>query len=59
MKLEDKKELLQLFKNADKVLYMICRENGMSWVRARYIYLAVRLFGNWVLRHDSSVKEAP
>ena len=32
-------------KKADKILYRLCREHGMSWVRAWYTYKCVRLFG--------------
>jgi len=32
-------------RDADKVLYRICREDGMSWFRAKYVYYAVRKFG--------------
>jgi len=31
---------------ADRVLYLICREDGMSWFRAQYVWAAVRL-GGW------------
>ena len=31
--------------NCDRELYRLCREDGMSWVRARYVFIAVRLFG--------------
>ena len=30
---------------ADKLLRKICREDGMFWFRALYIYIGVRLFG--------------
>ena len=32
-------------KKADEELYRICREDGMSWVRAQWVYRAVRLYG--------------
>jgi hypothetical protein len=32
-------------KHADRLLYKLCRKDGMSWFRAKYIYHAVRLFG--------------
>ena len=32
-------------KEVDKLFYEICRELGVSWFRAKYMYLAVRLFG--------------
>ena len=34
-----------LRKMCDQELYLTCREDGMSWVRAHYVYYAVRLFG--------------
>lgn len=30
---------------ADKLLRKICRDDGMNWFRAWYVYLAVRVFG--------------
>lgn len=32
-------------KQADQVLRRLCREDGMSWFRAWYVYRSVRLFG--------------
>ena len=32
-------------KKADKILYRICREDGMSWFRAHYVLRGVRWFG--------------
>jgi len=32
-------------KAADKILYRLCREDGMPWFRAQYVYYAVRKFG--------------
>ena len=32
-------------KAADKILYRLCREDGMNRVRAWYTYRTVRLFG--------------
>lgn len=32
-------------KKADKILYRLCREDGMEWFRAQYVYRAVRMFG--------------
>lgn len=32
-------------KLADKILFNICRQDGMSWSRANWVYYAVRLFG--------------
>lgn len=33
-------------RHADRVLYLICREDGMSWFRAQYVWLGVRI-GGW------------
>ena len=30
----------------DKHLYRICREDGMSWLRAKLVYIGVRIFGS-------------
>ena len=35
----------RLRKKADQILYDICREDGMSKLRAEYVYNAVRVFG--------------
>lgn len=32
-----------LRKVADKLLYQLCRQDGMGWFRAQYVYLALRL----------------
>jgi len=32
-------------KKADKILYRLCREDGMNIVRATYVYYAVKWFG--------------
>ena len=32
-------------RHADRLLRKLCREDGMSWFRAWYVYAAVRLFG--------------
>lgn len=34
-----------LRKHADKLLYSLCRADGMSYFRAKFVYTAVRLFG--------------
>lgn len=41
------KEVYRKF--ADQILYHHCRLNGMGWIRAQYIYLAVRLFGGFFI----------
>lgn len=46
-------------KAADKEFYRIMREDGMWWIRAQYIYWAVRLFGKLALKHDMKVQTAP
>ncbi len=35
----------RLRKVADQVLYDICKDAGMPWWRAQYVYWAVRMFG--------------
>lgn len=30
---------------ADRLLYVMCREDGMSWIRAQVVWAAVTLFG--------------
>ncbi len=38
--------LAEEFRQAsDRELYRACREDGMGWFRAKYVYRAVRLFG--------------
>lgn len=37
-------------KEADKTLYKVCREDGMSRFRAQYVYLAVRMFGKIAMK---------
>lgn len=37
----------QYRKLADKVLYRMCREDKMMWVRAAWVYVAVRLFAGF------------
>jgi hypothetical protein len=39
-------------KIADKILYQMCRDRGMSWWRSRYVYKAVRAFGEVAAKHD-------
>jgi len=46
-------------KEADKELYRLCRAGGMWWIRAQYIYWAVRLFGKVALKHDTKVQIVP
>lgn len=33
-------------KTADEIMRRICREDGMSWLRSWWVYLAVRCFGD-------------
>ena len=44
-------------KEVDKLFYDICRESGVNWFRAKYMYLAVRLFGGGAAtgKHVSSI----
>lgn len=37
-------------KKADKILYAVCREDGMSWVRAKYVYHSVRRLAAWAAK---------
>jgi hypothetical protein len=34
-------------KLADQILYDICREDGMSWIRAKWVYRGVRVGGGY------------
>lgn len=36
-------------KRADRIMYRICRQDGMSWFRAQYVYRAVRWFGRFAI----------
>ncbi|MFA5234451.1 MAG: hypothetical protein WC390_08645 [Sulfurimonas sp.] len=47
--------------DADKTLYLICLEDGMSAFRAECVYETVRVFGRSSAspNHDSTVLEAP
>jgi len=38
-----------LRQKADELLVKICREDGMSWIRSQWVYLAVRKFGGEAL----------
>ena len=51
----------QFRKLSDQKLYTVCREDGMSWMRARYVYLAVRLFGRSSAAAENRrvIQEAP
>lgn len=33
-------------KKADELFYKICRQDGVSWIRAKIYYYAVRVFGD-------------
>lgn len=37
-------------KDIDLLLYQICRDDGMSILRALYVYYAVRLFGRYAVQ---------
>ncbi len=37
-------------KQIDKLFVKICREDGMSWFRAKYVYYAVRAFGKIAMK---------
>ena len=47
----------RLRKDADQILYDICREDGMSVLRAEYVYHAVRAFGASSARPPKSSKK--
>jgi hypothetical protein len=38
---------------ADQILYQVCREDGMSWVRACYIYYGVRWGAKWATKRGT------
>lgn len=46
---------------ADTLMYRICREDGMSRIRAYYIYWVLRLFGGRYAKreHARPIKTAP
>lgn len=44
---------------ADNILYRLCREDGMSGVRAWYVFKAVRAFGESHVRGPRPVRFAP
>ena len=48
-------------KLADELLYTLCRMDGMGWVRAQYVYRAVRTFGGASAKPGSTqeVRTAP
>ncbi len=47
-------------KFADQLLRDMCREDGMSWFRASYIYLGVRFFAGFAVEPKQVIlKEAP
>ncbi len=39
-------------KHADHLLYEACREDGMSWFRAKYVYHMLRVFAGKAANHD-------
>jgi len=45
-------------KQADQLMYRLCREDGMAWLRAKYCYWAVRLFGWNGLKKRGTANEA-
>jgi hypothetical protein len=40
-------------KRADRLLYEICRADGMSWFRASYVYRTVRIFGGFFIKRKN------
>ena len=54
--------LAEKFRQAcDRELYTACRDDGMSWIRANYIYRAVRWFGRSSAAAENRrvIREAP
>jgi hypothetical protein len=52
----------EMRKKADRLLYDMCRERGMPWWRAGYVYNAVRWFGGDSIKTDEDegkIYEAP
>lgn len=41
---------------ADQILYRTCRNDGMSWLRAKVVYYSVRVFGNPSARKEDEKK---
>lgn len=48
-------------KSVDMLLLKMCREDGMSWLRAKWVYIAVRTFARRSSRPESikPIKHAP
>ena len=48
-------------KKADKLLVKICKEDGMSYFRAKYVYYGVRVFGGFAVnpKNRRKVLSAP
>ena len=46
-------------KVADKILYALCRQDGMSWFRAKYVYWGVRFGANMAAIKEEGVQTAP
>mgnify|MGYP001564111223 CR=1 FL=1 len=44
---------------ADKELKKICRQDGMTWLRAAWVYAGVRIGGGGSARSRSKITEAP
>ena len=44
---------------ADRTLYRLCRDDGMSSVRAWYVYKAVQAFGESHTKDTKPIREAP
>lgn len=45
--------------HADRLLRDICKQDGMSRVRAWWVYRAVRRFGGHAVHHEKPVRYAP
>ena len=57
--MEEKLLPLSFREKADKLLVKICREDGMSAIRASWVYAAVRVFGKLYMDRGNPVITAP
>lgn len=57
--MDEKKLDIKYREDADKILRKICREDGMSFIRAAWVYAAVRVFGKFYMDRENSVLTTP
>jgi len=57
--MEEKLLPLSFREEADKLLVKICRDDGMSAIRAAWVYAAVRVFGKLYMDRGNPVITAP